>query len=291
MDSVEIVNTASIPSVILENKNTTSSEYIFTISEEVKVTDFLAYQCQKSKLQIKKALNKGAVWLKRKTSKQRRIRKATFTLLPGDTISLFYDRKILSSIPPSPQLLAEEKHYSLWFKPAQLLSQGTKYGDHCSLLRIVSLYYNNKKDIKLIHRLDREAYGLILLANTKQGAREMSRLFKNGKVEKRYRAVVRGEVGKTGDTLTLTDPLDGKEASTTVTVLSNMSESNTSQIDIGLHTGRFHQIRRHLSMAGHPLVGDYRYGSTRKSEKELQLCAYKLCFQCPFTKDRKEYTL
>ena len=80
---------------------------------------------------------KGAVWLKRPGQKEQRIRKATSPLLAGDQVELYYDPQVLAMTPPAPRLIAEEKHYSAWYKPATLLTQGTRYGDHCSLLRCV----------------------------------------------------------------------------------------------------------------------------------------------------------
>lgn len=235
-------------------------------------------------MRIKDAQAKGAVWLKRSGSKEKRIRKATFSLHPGDRIELYYDPKVLCQIPPSPHLIAEERHYSVWFKPPGLLVSGTRYGDHCSLLRCVNLYFNNKRKIFPVHRLDREACGLVLVAHSQKGAAALSELFRHHQVEKRYRAEVSDRFGSIGDPMRLTSPLDGKVALTTVTAISFSENARTSVIDILLGTGRYHQIRRHLSQAGHPVVGDSRYGTGRRVKTEnLQLCAYLLGFNCPFT--------
>ncbi len=277
---------------ILNNNSYTKSHYNFTISSEARVADFLAANCPISKTKIKNALQKGAVWLKRTHRKEKRIRKASFALLSGDRLSLYYDEAILALIPPSPRLIAEEPHYSIWFKPALLLSQGSRYGDHCSLLRLATQFFHHRKDIKLVHRLDREAFGLILLAHSRTGASNLTKLFQAGAVEKWYMAEVHGKMGEEGDTFTFTDPLDGKAARTSCCIQSYSQKDDTSKIDIRLHTGRYHQIRRHFSNAGHPIVGDRRYGIVKPATKmKMQLCSYKLKFKCPFTGQRREYTL
>ena len=262
------------------------------VAETADACVFLALSTGLSKSRIKDAMTKGAVWLKRTGNKEKRLRKATFTLLPGDRVELYYDPEVLALVPPAPRLITEEKHYSVWYKPANLLTQGTRYGDHCSLIRCVEIFFKYHKDLHLVHRLDREAFGLVLLAHTRQGASSLSRLFRQGEIEKRYRAEVQGEIGSVGETITITQPLDGKEAKTVISVIGHAPESNSSTIDILLHTGRFHQIRRHLSGMGHPVIGDPKYGLKGKiSNTPLQLCAYSLQFRCPFNRNISIFSL
>jgi tRNA pseudouridine32 synthase/23S rRNA pseudouridine746 synthase len=254
------------------------------VARAATICDLLASDTGLPKGRIKDAMIKGAVWLKRSGHKEKRIRKATSKVLPGDKLDLYYDPSVLSRVPPSPRLIAEEKHYSVWYKPANLLSQGTRYGDHCCLLRCAEIFFHHRKEILPVHRLDREAFGLVLLAHTRQGASALSTLFRQGEIEKAYRAEVYGKIGSVGETTTISHPLDGKEAITVLTVTAHAPESNSSTIDIRLITGRYHQIRRHLSRTGHPVMGDPRYGLKGKSSASpLQLCAYSLQFKCPFT--------
>jgi tRNA pseudouridine32 synthase / 23S rRNA pseudouridine746 synthase len=254
------------------------------VREAVSACNLLASFTGFPKGRIKDAMVKGAVWLKRHGYKEKRLRKATYNLLPGDQLELYYDPKVLSLVPPAPRLITEEKNYSVWYKPVNLLTQGTRYGDHCSLLRYVEIFYNLKKEVRPVHRLDREAFGLVLLAHTRQGASALSRLFRQGEIEKRYRAEVYGKIGSVGETITLSQPLDGKHSITVISMTAFALESDSSTIDIQLLTGRFHQIRRHLSRIGHPVIGDPKYGLNKKtSDSPLRLCAYSLQFRCPFT--------
>jgi tRNA pseudouridine32 synthase/23S rRNA pseudouridine746 synthase len=291
-DSVADVKLVAILSVILENKKLSSSHFSLLVKTPTKVCSFIALSTGLSKLRVKDAMVKGAVWLKRNGQKEKRIRKATFNLLPGDRINFYYDPNILSLIPLSPRLIAEEKHYSVWFKPANLLTQGTRFGDHCSLLRLIELYYKHKKEIFIVHRLDREAYGLVVVAHSRISAAALSELFRTGRVEKRYLAKVNGRFNPSKKNFRLSRPLDGKNAVTIITDISFSSADETSTLDILLQTGRYHQIRRHLSMEGYPIMGDPRYGNAPYSpQTSLQLCAYELQFVCPFSQKARSFKL
>jgi tRNA pseudouridine32 synthase/23S rRNA pseudouridine746 synthase len=254
--------------------------------------EFLAAYSSLSKSRIKDAMAKGAVWLKKQKGKQLRIRRTTAVLRPGDIVSVYYDEALLAVHPPRPKLISDQKRYSVWLKPAGLLSQGTKYGDHCSLLRQAALYYKLKRNVYLIHRLDREACGLVLLAHDRISAGRLSRLFQTRQVIKRYTARVLGNFSETLPQGKIDLKLDGKPAATEFAVVDYEPESRTSTVRIAIRTGRKHQIRRHFEMIGHPVMGDPRYGKGNKNKAGIQLVATALEFQCPFNKQRMvfEYT-
>ena len=288
-DCAATVQLVSTPCAILANNSSQCTVHV-TATSDCYAPDILAETCQVSKIAIKDAMQKGAVWLKRSGCKELRIRKAKFQLQAGDSLSLYYDAQILSLIPPLPRLVARQKTYSIWYKPADLLTQGTLYGDHCSLLRYVEKQSDFGPTVKLIHRLDREAQGLVLLAHNQRAAGALSGLFQTREIEKRYWGVAHGCVGKVGEPLTCDSALDGKEACTLITVREIVPSCDVSVLDILLQTGRNHQIRRHLSMLGHPLVGDARYGKAR-SGASLQLCACYLGFSCPLTGKNRSYSI
>ncbi len=241
------------------------------------------------KMRLKDAMSKGAVWLKREGKGNKRVRRATQELQTGDVLSLHYNAEILALAPPAPALVADEKQYSVWYKPAGLLAQGTLEGDHCALLRIVE--QKLQRNVFLVHRLDREAEGLMLVAHTGKAAAALSALFaqeaKQG-IRKIYRVEVRGNVAAQGE---LNAALDGKSALTRYQLLEYVPTRDSSLVEVELVTGRKHQIRRHFAGIGHAVLGDPQYGSDNKDARGLQLRAVRLEFACPLGKQLRRYAL
>ncbi len=246
-------------------------------------SDFLASKSGLSKSKVKDAMNKGAVWLKKKKGGMQRLRKATSVLGKGDHIELHYDEKILSVKPPSAYCISDRGAYSVWYKPSGMIAQGTIYGDHCSLIRHVELFFRPQRYVFLVHRLDREASGIMLIAHTRKAAAGLSELFQKNMITKRYRADVLGSIGEKGCKGTLEFTLDGKAATTKYKVISVDPERDTSAVDVFIRTGRLHQIRRHFDMIGHPVMGDPKYGKGNKNTEGLKLTAVSLRFRCPVT--------
>lgn len=230
---------------------------------------------------------KGAVTLTR-GGRAKRLRRATFALQPGDTLSLWYNPDVLALVPPEPRLLADEKQYSVWVKPAGLLAQGTQDGDHCALLRIAEV--NLQREAFLVHRLDREAAGLMLIAHTGKAAAALSALFAAqdaaARIRKLYRVEVKGAAPEHGE---IAEPLDGKPALTRFSRVSYDAARNTSVLEVELVTGRKHQIRRHCAHSGFPVLGDPAYGEDNRDARGLQLFATALEFTCPLTQRRRAY--
>ena len=241
--------------------------------------DLLAEGTGLSKQRIKDAMNKGAVWwtLKGKTL---RMRRATKILHKGSKIQFFYDEQVLNRKPETATLIYDAAQYSIWFKPAGMLAQGSQWGDHCSILRWVEVNGQPKnRECFLVHRLDADAQGLMMIAHSSQSAAKLSALFQGRDIKKYYQAWVVDDCETSEAGLTLNYELDGKSAVTHIRKIG--FENNKTLLDIHIETGRKHQIRRHLANIGHAIVGDKLYGS--KSAAGLQLLAYRLEFICPLS--------
>jgi tRNA pseudouridine32 synthase/23S rRNA pseudouridine746 synthase len=268
----------------------TSRHFTLThAGESSSAADALARASSLPKGRIKDAMAKGAVTLTR-AGKTKRLRRATFALLPGDKLDLWYDADVLARVPPAPTLIADERQYSAWFKPAGLLAQGTREGDHCALLRIAELQL--QRDAFLVHRLDREAAGLMLIAHTPKAAAALSALFAaqdaSARIRKLYRVEVKGLAPERGE---IADPLDGKAALTRYTRVAVDTLRNSSTLEVELITGRKHQIRRHFAQTGLPVLGDPAYGENNRDARGLQLFAVALDFTCPLTKRPRSYRI
>lgn len=250
------------------------------------ISEFLAQQTGLSHRAVKDAMAKGAVWLGSVTGrsgKQRRIRRATTALKAGMRLEIHYDAAILARVAPQAVCLHDLHHYSVWYKPPGLLTQGNRYGDHCALLRQVE-QWRGGREVFLVHRLDREAAGLVIVAHHRQAAARLSDLFQQRCVNKIYQVRVRGDLRAAhGATGRMNQPLDGKPAMSAYTVNAYDATHDTSVLEVSIATGRKHQIRRHLAGLGYPVLGDPRYGQDAAWAEGLQLCALRLGFICPFT--------
>lgn len=208
----------------------------------------------------------------------KRCRRAQMEVKAGDTVAFYFDDALLDFSPASAELIESNQHWSIWYKPVNVPAQGTPFGDRgCMLDQVEQL---GGKAPFLIHRLDREASGLMVFAHNKNAAALLSELWQQRRVEKIYQAEVVGVPSPTEGEITL--PLDGKDTLTRYRLHS--SNDDTALLSIEIETGRLHQIRRHLLMLGHPIVGDPRYGDKARRKADLQLIATQLCFQCPVTK-------
>ena len=241
-----------------------------------------------SKQRIKLAMTQGAVWLTRGRNTQR-LRRAKRVLREGDELHLYYDAGILAEIPAEPILIADVGGYSVWNKPYGLRSQGSKWGDHCTVVRWAERYLQPERPAFTVHRLDRAANGLILVAHAKSIAAALSDLFKTRQVEKRYRATVIGDFSELPNPLRVDQPVDDKAAVSEFSLIR--ADGDRSVVDVRIETGRKHQIRRHLAELGYPVVGDRLYGSGKEYGVDLQLAAYLLVFRCPVSGETVEYRL
>jgi 23S rRNA pseudouridine955/2504/2580 synthase len=154
------------------------------------------------------------------------------------------------------------------------------------------------KFLELAHRLDRDTSGLLIVCKKRSALVELHRMLRVGEVRKIYFAVVKGVLEK--GTLELRESLhkyvnaagerrvsvkpDGMPALTRIKKLK--SSADFSLLEVELMTGRTHQIRVHLAHAGHPVVGDDKYGDfalNRQLKQRLLLHAAKLSFKHPLS--------
>lgn len=253
--------------------------------------DFLLDNINLSKSRLKATMNAGAVWLIRSGQAKKRLRRAMTDLKVGDLLEIYYDEQLLSQKPTLPQLLQDAQAYSVWYKPPGLLSQGTEWGDQHSLLRQVELHFASKRPVFLVHRLDREAQGIMLVAHTRRAAAAFSELFAGESVQKKYRIEVKGRLAEEASIGQIDQPLDDKTALTLWTMQKYVPHTDHSVVLVELKTGRLHQIRRHFAAIGHPVVGDPRYGQGNKNKEGLKLAAIELSFTCPLTQQAQHFQL
>lgn len=136
----------------------------------------------------------------------------------------------------------------------------------------------------IVHRLDKETSGLIIIAKTDKAHRKLAEQFSRREVKKTYLALVHGEMPQSQGTIRApisrdllrrermtTRRKDGREAVTHWRVLEHYrsNEEKFSLLEVTIETGRTHQIRVHLSSLGHPVVGDVLYGASKATRSYL----------------------
>ena len=270
----------------------TTFEKHIVIDQQTTIVQAIEQECQLSNQQIKSAINKGALWLTRGkyTQRLRRIKKP---LKKSDTLHFYYNETVLSQTPPKAKLIEDCHHYSVWYKPYGMLSQGSKWSDHCTIARWAETQLNPQRPAFIVHRLDRAATGLIIVAHSKSAANAFSDLFENRALEKTYHIICLGQFSAQ-ESITVTEPIDGKKATSHFNVLAYDEKRDLSLVEVTIETGRKHQIRKHAAYIGHPVFGDRLYNNLQANltdNQNLQLCAVKLNFTCPLIKEDKQFKL
>ena len=219
----------------------------------------------------------GAVWIRSKEAglKKQRLRSHQKELKSGMQVELYLDEKALNFRPQmEPYIIHKGQGFDIWYKPSGWLSQGSPFGDKYSLLRYAEV---KRKKAYLVHRLDREVSGLLLIASNAKIAAYFSQNW-TSKVKKFYQAEVLGKI-TSANSFEINSEVNGKTCQTWVTPLKVMEK--VSKIEIEIITGRKHQIRLHLLELGHPIIGDPSYGTGNKNTDGIQLIAHRLLYEDP----------
>lgn len=177
-------------------------------------------------------------------------------------------------------------------KPAGLAVHGGS-GIHAGLIEQLRLMRQHADNYELVHRLDRETSGCLLVAKKRSMLRALHEALREHTVHKQYVALLEGIWQ--GNEVTIDAPLlknhlrsgerivkvsrFGKPAETTFRKQRVLGDSTL--VDVTLHTGRTHQIRVHAQHMGHPVAGDEKYGSEQSSSHGLMLHAETLVFAHP----------
>lgn len=188
------------------------------------------------------------------------------------------------------RILFEDEELIVVDKPARLLTIATAVEKRQTAYALLFDYLKSKKRperVFVVHRLDRDASGLLVFAKTELAKRRLQAQFKDRSASRKYVAVAEGGIEAVEAALrsylrespayrshSTQDPRRGQLAITHIRVLRRGRHSTL--LEARLESGRKHQIRAHLAELGHPIVGDLRYGSTRNPLRRLALHAASL---------------
>jgi len=245
-------------------------------------------------------------------------------LSAGDVINLYLSEDTINNFakggerakktltknnPAALKIIYEDENILICDKPAGLLSQpAVSLGEDSLVVRIAGHMkkngeYDPEKNFTfapaIINRLDRNTSGLVLAAKNLIAARAAAKLLRERKITRTYLAIVAGEVKRAGrledgyikDEKSNTGVVanDSRAKDVIITEYKPLSVSQggaTSVIEVNLITGKSHQIRAHMKDAGHPVVGDPKYGEKKINERARKdfnirrqmLHAWKLTF-------------
>ncbi|MEG3013775.1 MAG: RluA family pseudouridine synthase [Cetobacterium sp.] len=148
----------------------------------------------------------------------------------------------------------------------------------------------------IVHRLDKDTSGLIVVAKNDVAHVKLTEMFKDKTIEKRYLCICKGNFKNIKgriETLIGRDPKDrkkmavvtenGKVAITNYEIVDSVD--NFSLVEVGIETGRTHQIRVHMKSLNHPILGDSTYGNPDNIAKRQMLHSYYLKFNHPITNE------
>lgn len=292
---------------------------------------FLAAETGLSKAAIKSAMAKGALWYSSGHgysgghrhsggsdysggqgngdghNKPKRLRRKSVRLKAGTELYLYFDPQLLNQQPLEPKLVEDCGGFSVWDKPSGMSMLGSKWCDHTAFERWVEVNHLAGGQTYIVHRLDRWASGLVVLAHSKQVAAGLAELFAARQTHKQYLALADADIDV--DSLlqrlpiTLDTPVEGKISKSLVidikpatSLLNTRDQQKIDAADlrgifelrIAIETGRKHQIRQHCAGMDWPLLGDRLYAdASTNSNLEVDLQLRSVCLGFHF--ESKEY--
>jgi len=229
-----------------------------------------------------------------------------YLLKTNDFIEVEVDRARQTSLQPEPiplEIIFEDAEFLVVNKPSGMLVHPTIRVRTGTLLNALAHHLNisrSETDIfkraGLVHRLDKDTSGLVVIAKNARSHRILCSHFQRKQVEKRYFALVEGIVRE--DSGTIEAPIgryaetrfwnikeDGKDSITNFWVRERFADKTLLELEPV--TGRTNQLRIHLAHIGHPILGDIKYGGREFSR--LCLHAFRLNFWHPNGKERLEF--
>ena len=216
--------------------------------------------------------------------------RAEYKLKEGDEVRV-PPARVSSGAPPPPEKLAaemldrviyEDKRLLVINKPTGAAVHGGSGISH-GVIELLRHARPDLTDLGLVHRIDRETSGCLVMAKRRSALRELHERFREGKVEKNYLALVVGDWQYGEQLIDVPLLVQNRKGGERHVIVSDKGKVAQTRISLsrtyGIYsllqcapaTGRTHQIRVHLQHAGHPIAGDYRYGDEEANEVAKQL--------------------
>lgn len=235
--------------------------------------------------------------------------KASKSLKENDLISIQDGFKIDCDIKPADiplNIVFEDENVILINKQSGLTVHPGSGNYDNTMVNALMYYTNNLSDISgderpgIVHRIDKDTSGLILVAKNNKSHQILAEDFKNKRIKREYIALINGVFPHNKATIdapigrdetdrkkmTVTDK-NSKKAITHLTVLKRYKDYTL--VSLILDTGRTHQIRVHMKYIGYPIYNDPVYSNKKATEFGQFLHSYKINFEEPITKEKLEF--
>ncbi len=281
------------------NKTKKSRQSTFMVTNDSELLPFLL-------LTIKdKSRNKVKAML---THKQFKVSKSIVTqhnhpLKKGDEIIVSWDGAFKKESYDGVKIIFEDDDIIVINKRSGLLSIGSEKEKRQTVYRIITNHIQQENPVArlfVIHRLDREASGLMVFAKNKQTQVDLKDSWQTTSSKNLYLAITEGTIEKDSDTITsyLTEskalivysgnnPKHGKKAITNYNVVKK--NEFFTLLEATLETERKNQVRVHLKSIGHPIIGDKKYESKQNPLNRTALHLRQLKFIHPATNEKMEF--
>lgn len=271
-------------------------------TEEQRLDNYLA-ECMHvfSRSKIQNEIKKGNIQVNSYTVKP------SYKIKPNDIINISIHTESLEILPEELPLniIWEDENMLVVNKPSGMLTHPTTIEKNGTLVNALLYHYGeNLSDINgayrrgILHRLDRNTSGLLMIAKNNVTHEFLVNKMKTGCIEKKYLAVVKGILEQ--NEFIIQKPIGrnpkqphkmgiystGKDSISKIKVIERLN--NATFIEVHLITGRTHQIRVHLASIGHPVYNDtlYGFGKIKIKTDEQVLQSYKLTFTKPMSDER-----
>jgi 23S rRNA pseudouridine1911/1915/1917 synthase len=281
-----------------------STGSISFISEEsnIRLDKYISGKCRElSRTRVQKLIEDGNVTVNGKPARP------SLKLLAGDQINVTIPPPTPSRLIPEDiplKVIYEDEDLLVVDKPAGLVvhpapGHYTHTLAHAVLAHVPEIDSGENERPGIVHRLDKDTSGLIIIAKNDKAHMELSEQFKNRTVTKVYQALVHGflkpeqgvveaRIGRhPRDRKRMAVVSHGREARTEYRVIQYFDDYTL--LEIRPKTGRTHQIRVHLAAIGYPVVGDSTYGGRSDLLDRQFLHAYKLGFRLPSSGEYREF--
>lgn len=270
------------------------------VENDIRIDKYLSNNTELSRTLISKMIDNGYILVNGKKTKN------NYKVKENDIISIDDSFKEEINIEPEEMdldIVYEDNDIMIINKPSGIVVHPGNGNYKGTLVNGLMYYTNNLSDVNgeirpgIVHRIDKDTSGLIIVAKNNKTHEILGDYFKNKNITRTYIALVKGEIGTNGGTIDAPIGRSDKDRKKMAVTAKNSKNAIThftvlkrykgyTLIKCKLDTGRTHQIRVHMAYIGHPVYNDPVYTNDKCSDFGQFLHSYSMEFIHPITKEK-----